>query len=265
MPPDAECPSRRNVRPSAACPIDGVAIGRYLVRMRSVGIKVLNSKLSEYVRLAASGETILVTDRDQVVAELGPLRETRSPILADAFLAEAVRSGVLTPPRLAASVPPPKPAPRRHARRNPGRSGREPARPVIYIDTSVALAHLLAEDRQPPASLWEETLFSSRLLEYEIWTPLHARGLAEAYGVAASRLIGQVAMLELSPSVLARALDAFPGPGSVRTLDALHLASCAYLAEHGQGVRLASYDQRMNAVARAMDIALFELEASRIA
>ena len=77
--------------------------------MRSVGIKVLNSRLSEYVRLAASGETILVTDRDRVVAELGPLRETRSPILADAFLANAVRSGVLTPPTLAASGPPPAP------------------------------------------------------------------------------------------------------------------------------------------------------------
>ena len=79
--------------------------------MRSVGIKVLNSRLSEYVRLAASGETILVTDRDRVVAELGPLRETRSPILADAFLADAVRSGVLTPPALVASGPPPTPGP----------------------------------------------------------------------------------------------------------------------------------------------------------
>ena len=91
--------------------LDEVAIGRYLWRMRSVGIKVLNSKLSEYVRLAAAGETVLVTDRDQVVAELGPIRETRSPILADAFLAEAVRSGVLTPPRLTTSGPPPKPKP----------------------------------------------------------------------------------------------------------------------------------------------------------
>ena len=136
---------------------------------------------------------------------------------------------------------------------------------MIYIDTSVALAHLLAEDRQPPGSLWEETLFSSRLLEYEIWAPLHARGLAEVYGEAARWLIGRVAMLELSASVLARALDAFPGPGAVRTLDALHLASCAYLAEHGQGVMLASYDRRMNAVARAMDVPLFDLEASRTA
>ena len=79
--------------------------------MRSVGIKALNSRLSEYVRLAASGETILVTDRDRVVAELGPLRETRSPVFADAFLADAVRSGVLTPPALTGTGPPPRPAP----------------------------------------------------------------------------------------------------------------------------------------------------------
>ena len=53
-----------------------------------------------------SGETILVTDRDRVVAELGPLRESRNPVLADAFLTEAVRSGVFAPPVLAGSVPP---------------------------------------------------------------------------------------------------------------------------------------------------------------
>ena len=36
---------------------------------------------------------------------------------------------------------------------------------MIYLDTSVALAHLLAEDRVPPDALWDETLVSSRLLE----------------------------------------------------------------------------------------------------
>lgn len=46
---------------------------------------------------------------------------------------------------------------------------------LIYVDTSVALAHLFAEDRRPPASFWTETLVSSRLLDYEIWTRLHAR------------------------------------------------------------------------------------------
>ena len=134
---------------------------------------------------------------------------------------------------------------------------------MIYLDTSVALAYLLAEDRQPPDTLWDETLVSSRLLEYEIWTALHGRGLARSHGEAARWLIGRVAMLALGRSVLARALDAFPGPDPLRTLDALHLASCAYLADRGQAVALASYDRRMVAVARAMGIPLFVLEGSQ--
>ena len=61
------------------------------------------------MRLAASGEIVLVTDHDRVVAEIGPPRETRSPILADALLAEAVRKGWLTPPALRAAGEPPTP------------------------------------------------------------------------------------------------------------------------------------------------------------
>jgi len=76
--------------------------------MRSVGLKVLKNKLSEYVRLAAGGETVLVTDRDRVVAEIVPPQAGRSPLLGDALLAEAVREGWLTPPLLAGSGPPPR-------------------------------------------------------------------------------------------------------------------------------------------------------------
>ncbi len=130
---------------------------------------------------------------------------------------------------------------------------------MIYLDTSVALAQLLAEDRCPPASLWSETLVSSRLMEYEIWTQLHARRLAESHGETALRLIGQVALLELTPPVLARALDAFPVSVFLRTLDTLHLASCDYLRKQGQSVTLASYDRRMTDVARAMNIPLLDL------
>jgi antitoxin (DNA-binding transcriptional repressor) of toxin-antitoxin stability system len=65
--------------------------------MRSVGIKELKNKLSEYVRLAASGETVLVTDRDRVVAELTAPQPQRSELLGDALLAEAVRRGWLSP------------------------------------------------------------------------------------------------------------------------------------------------------------------------
>ena len=76
--------------------------------MRAVGLKVLKNKLSEYVRLAASGEVILVTDRDRVVAELVPPRAGRSPLLADAQLAEALGRGWLTPPLLVSTEPPPR-------------------------------------------------------------------------------------------------------------------------------------------------------------
>lgn len=76
--------------------------------MRSVGLKVLKNRLSEYVRLAAGGETVLVTDRDRVVAELVPPREGRSPLLADALLAEAARKGWLSAPAMVAEGPPPR-------------------------------------------------------------------------------------------------------------------------------------------------------------
>lgn len=76
--------------------------------MRSVGLKVLKNKLSEYVRLAAGGETVLVTDRDRVVAEIVPPHPGRSPLLADALLAEAVREGWITPPTLTDGEPPPR-------------------------------------------------------------------------------------------------------------------------------------------------------------
>ncbi len=74
--------------------------------MHAVGLKLLKNKLSEYVRLAARGETVLITDRDRVVAEIVPPREGRSPVLADARLAEAVRKGWLSGPLMVRDTPP---------------------------------------------------------------------------------------------------------------------------------------------------------------
>ena len=71
---------RRALRPVPSS-LTQVATGSYVAAMRSVGLKTLNNKLSEYVRLAAAGETVLVTDRDRVVAEIVPPRVERSPIL----------------------------------------------------------------------------------------------------------------------------------------------------------------------------------------
>lgn len=76
--------------------------------MRAVGLKTLKNKLSEYVRLAAGGETVLVTDRDRVVAELVPPQHGRGEFLGDVQLADAVRKGWLTPPTLRTTAPPPR-------------------------------------------------------------------------------------------------------------------------------------------------------------
>jgi predicted nucleic acid-binding protein len=125
---------------------------------------------------------------------------------------------------------------------------------VIYLDSSVALAHLLVEDHRPPAALWTDVLVSSRLLEYEVWCRLHARGLASSHGEPARQLLARISFLELSPLVLDRALEPFREP--VRTLDALHLASVEFLRGRSLAPRLATYDRRMAAVARAMAIPL---------
>lgn len=128
---------------------------------------------------------------------------------------------------------------------------------MIYIDTSVVLAHLLAEDRRPTNAIWEESLVASRLLEYETWTRIHARHLNETHGEAAGEVLGRIALVELAPAVLDRALAPFPAP--VRTLDALHLATCDFLRARGQRISLATYDQRMAAMGRAMGLDLFDL------
>jgi len=128
---------------------------------------------------------------------------------------------------------------------------------VIYLDSSVALASLLAEDLSPPDALWREPLISSRLLEYEVWNRINSRRLASMHGDAARALVGRVALIELAPSVLQRALEPFPV--AVRTLDALHLASIDFLRDRGQTVTLATYDDRLAAAARRLEIALFAM------
>lgn len=76
--------------------------------MKAVGLKVLKNRLSEYVRMAAGGEVILVTDRDHVVAELTPPRQDRGVEVADALLAEVVRKGWIRPPTLISGDAPPR-------------------------------------------------------------------------------------------------------------------------------------------------------------
>ncbi len=129
---------------------------------------------------------------------------------------------------------------------------------MIYVDTSVVLAQVFAEERIPPASIWSESLVSSRLLEYELWTRMRARGVPREGVDAALDTIGRIAFLDLSRELVARVLEPFPVP--LRTLDALHLASAHFLVAQGVDLRLATYDARLREAASAMGFALVDLD-----
>lgn len=78
------------------------------MHMRVVGLKVLKNRLSEYVRIAAAGERVLVTDRDRVVAELVPPQAGSPEFASDALLARTVREGWLRPPLIRSDEVPPR-------------------------------------------------------------------------------------------------------------------------------------------------------------
>lgn len=127
---------------------------------------------------------------------------------------------------------------------------------MIYIDSSVVLAAILAEDRAPAEAFWRDPGIASRLLHYEVMSRLHAYRAEPAAMAAAETLIAGLVLVELSPVVLARALEPFPVP--VRTLDALHLATALYLVERRARTTLATYDRRMAAAARAVGLEVIE-------
>lgn len=123
---------------------------------------------------------------------------------------------------------------------------------MIYVDTSVILAHVLTESRRPSQAFWKERLVSSRLLEYEVWTRLNRARATGQVAESARETLARIAFVELSPHVLARALEPFPVP--VRTLDGLHLATIEYLRSQNQPVSLAAYDDRLVSAARRLKV-----------
>ena len=128
---------------------------------------------------------------------------------------------------------------------------------MIYLDTSVVLAELLAEDRRPAPEIWNEPTVSSRLLEYETWVRIHARALTASHGEPTRALLSRISFVELLPDVLARALEPFPV--AVRTLDALHLASIEFLRSRKVIARLATFDGRMLEAAARLGIPVYPL------
>lgn len=62
--------------------------------MRAVGVRELKNRLSEYLRIVRGGETVLVTDRGVVIAELRPPGAEARAAERYPGLADLVRRGL---------------------------------------------------------------------------------------------------------------------------------------------------------------------------
>lgn len=134
---------------------------------------------------------------------------------------------------------------------------------VAYLDSSVVLRHVLKGESAISQALACDRVVSSELLEIEcrrviqrcrMQGELDDSGTAEASARLDAVLAG-VSLIALSKSVKRRAMGAFPV--SVKTLDALHLASALVLAEKigEEAMLLFSHDESMNRCARVLGFA----------
>lgn len=130
-------------------------------------------------------------------------------------------------------------------------------RALVYLDTSVVLAELLDESRRPPASLWSQSLVTSRLLQYEVCMRLNDRKVSRETWDLCRDIFNGIAFIELLPAVLARSLEPFPK--FARTLGALHLSTALFVSAQGPKLSVAAYDQRFIQCAQALDVPIYEL------
>ncbi|MCY4661456.1 MAG: type II toxin-antitoxin system VapC family toxin [Acidobacteria bacterium] len=130
---------------------------------------------------------------------------------------------------------------------------------TVYLDTSVVLRALLdTEDAVPGWGGWDRA-YTSELMGVEarrvfdrlrLERALDDHALAAAHGALAAteRAVG---LIRLTRVVLRRA--GLPLPTSVKTLDAIHLASALLLAEQREnGLAFGTCDRRQATAARAL-------------
>jgi antitoxin (DNA-binding transcriptional repressor) of toxin-antitoxin stability system len=98
--------------------------------MKSVGVRKLKNRLSEYLRRVRLGESVLVTDRGEVVAELSPPGQGQTDSSAPAGLLALAKRGLAT---LGAPIEP----------------GLYPALPLARRKRRRSAAQLLDEERGP--------------------------------------------------------------------------------------------------------------------
>lgn len=124
---------------------------------------------------------------------------------------------------------------------------------MIYVDSS-ALVKLVVEEPESGAlrGLLQEDpeQLASAIVEVEV--PRAVRRAIPALLPQAQRVVAQVAVVGLSEQIRARA--ALLEPVTLRSLDALHLATALEVRDELDG--LVTYDARMAETARALGVAV---------
>lgn len=131
---------------------------------------------------------------------------------------------------------------------------------IAYLDSSVALRHILRGEAAIRHAFAVGRVVSSELLETECRRVIHRCRLDgeltdEAVVSAMGRLdavLAGLSLMALSAKAKRRAMDAFPV--NVKTLDALHLSSALALAESSpeEAVLVFTHDAAMNRCAKAL-------------
>ncbi|WP_425955318.1 type II toxin-antitoxin system VapC family toxin [Xylanimonas sp. McL0601] len=126
---------------------------------------------------------------------------------------------------------------------------------VAYLDSSVALRAALPTPQRHAWRKWltetraHTVLIGSRLLQTEMVRTLRRDGLPLA---DASKVLSRIRLVPVTPDtfVVAEAIEQ-----TIRTLDALHLATAA---QTGLSLTVLTHDNAMRTVAESMGLAAFD-------
>ena len=123
---------------------------------------------------------------------------------------------------------------------------------MFYLDTSAFLKLFLEEDDAEAMRAWYEggrDCWSSQLLATEAHRAARRRSVE---GADVDAMLDRISLITPTPATFRRA--AMLAPDTVRTLDALHLASALELASELEAV--VAYDQRITQGAAAAGLAV---------
>ncbi len=125
----------------------------------------------------------------------------------------------------------------------------------VYVDSSVLVALLAPDDPSHRAvRSWSRrrptSLLTSAVTELELGRALRRRDAPPALRVAAGRLLARLELVEITAGIRGLAVEV--RPSSVRSLDALHVAT----ALAAQAAYFATLDTRQSVAAEEMGLAL---------